>query len=505
MSFMRRIMIVAALTAACAAGAVADTALPPVRVDAGLIAGTTRDGINRFFGIPFAAPPVGDLRWRAPQPVKPWDGVKDASAFGPVCRQTVDWIKAPQSEDCLSLNIWAPAKPGKYPVMVWIHGGGFFGGTGSQDGPDAGNGLVAHDVILVTINYRLGVFGFFAHPELSAESPDHSSGNQAVLDQIAALKWVKANIAAFGGDPDRVTIVGESAGGSSVVLLTVSPAAKGLFHRAISESGGIGPLPPLNDAEKRGAAVAGEQKAAHIADLRKADAGALMKRKWNPMPNIDASTLPLGAAASYAAGRANPVPIITGWNSDEGQDLAPEGLGGKPITAAKYQAAMTMMFGPQASAIMQAYPGHSDAEAEASAYRLSTDMMGVSVYGWATLQVTAKTTPVYVYYFVHWPAEPATPCGYGCKAGHGAEIRFAFDRLALDPRVWTSDDKRIADQMARYWTNFAKTGNPNGDGLPQWPSFDGAPSSVTVIGTEPEIKARGSFPDFRPWLAYMPK
>lgn len=505
MSFLRGIAVAVVLSATVAAGAAADTSLSPVRIDSGLVAGTTRDGVNRFFGIPYAAPPVGKDRWRTPQPVKSWQDIKDASAFGPVCRQTVDWIKEPQSEGCLRLNIWAPAKPGKYPVMVWIHGGGFFGGSGSQMGADAGNSIVAHDVILVSINYRLGVLGFFAHPDLSAESPDLGSGNQGILDQIAALKWVQKNIAVFGGDPDRVTIFGESAGGGSVALLTMSPQAKGLFHRAIAESGTADTLQSKTDAEKHGADFAKAQGASHLADLRRLDVDKLIRQPWHGQPNNDGYALPENMADTYTSGRHNMVPVITGWNSDEGQDLAPESLGGKPITAAKYEAALKMFFGPQAASIEQGYPGRTDAEAEASAYRLSTDMMGFSAYRWATLQANAKAAPAYVYFFVHWPAEPTTPCGYGCKAGHGAEIRFAFDQLFMEKRAWTDDDKRIAGQMIDYWTNFAKTGDPNGEGLPKWPVFDGAPTSVEVLGNEAEIKERGAFPDFRAYLKMVPK
>ena len=505
MLVLHRTVVAAAVVVLCAASAVAaDTALPPVRIEQGLVAGTSRDGVNRFFGIPYAAAPVGNLRWRAPEPVAPWDGVKDASAFGPVCRQTVNWIKEPQSEDCLRINVWAPAKPGKYPVMVWIHGGGFRGGSGSQMGPDAGNGIVAKDVILVSINYRLGVLGFFAHPELSAESPDHGSGNQAIRDQIAALKWVQKNIAAFGGDPSRVTIFGESAGGSSVALLTMSPLAKGLFHRAIAESGAADKLADQTAEEKRGETFAKAQGAAHLADLRSLDVEKLIKADWQPNVAKDGAALTDEMAPSYAAGRHGAVPMMTGWNADEGNDLAPEMTGGKPFTVALYNEVMKSIFGPQMPPpIAQIYPGRTDAEAKASLYRLSTDGMGFAAYRWATLQANAKAAPAYVYYFIHWPAEPLTPCGYGCKAGHGAEIRFAFDQLFMDKRAWTAEDVRIADQMVRYWTNFAKTGDPNGDGLPKWKVFDGTPPSVLVIGSEDEIKVRGTFPDFRPFLSLV--
>jgi para-nitrobenzyl esterase len=505
MTVLKRIVAATAVIVVCAVGAAAaDTALAPVRIDSGLVAGTTRDGINRYFGIPYAAPPVANLRWQAPQPAKPWTGVRKADAFGPVCRQTVDWIKEPQSEDCLSLNIWAPAKPGKYPVMVWIHGGGFHGGSGSQMGPDAGNGIVAHDVILVSINYRLGVLGFFAHPELSAESPDKGSGNQGILDQIAALKWVQKNIAAFGGDPGNVTIFGESAGGSSVALLTMSPKAKGLFHRAIAESGTADGLEPKAAAEKRGADFAKAQGAGTLADLRKKDVETLIRQPWQNFVNNDGAALPADMAAVYQSGAYNRVPMMTGWNADEGVDLVSEFFGSKTITPALYNAAVEKLVGPQlAVQIRKIYPGNTDAEAGTSAMHLVTDIMGFSAYRWSGLHAARKSEPVYTYFYVHSPADPVTPCGYGCKAGHGAEIRFVFDQLALDKRAWTADDKMMADRLVRYWTNFAKTGNPNGDGLPKWQTFDGAPASVAVLGTDAEIKERGSFPDFRAYIAAM--
>ena len=236
----------AVLLAAASGAAGAQPAPPTVKIDSGKLAGTEKDGMKTFLGIPYAAPPVGPLRWKAPQPAKAWQGIRQATAFGPVCPQIAAWVKMPRSEDCLTLNVWAPvSKAGKpYPVMVYIHGGALANGHGSEWGPEGGKSIVQKGVILVSINYRLGVLGFFAHPELAAESPDHAAGNQGFRDQIAALQWVKRNIAAFGGDPNRITIAGESAGGSSVAALTVSPLAKGLFQRAIAESGVIGGMPP---------------------------------------------------------------------------------------------------------------------------------------------------------------------------------------------------------------------------------------------------------------------
>ena len=500
MKIAKTIAFATALAAGFVVAASADALLPPVRIDSGQIVGTTRAGVNRFFGIPYAAPPVGDNRWRAPQPVKPWDHVKDASAFGPVCRQKpADWITEPQSEDCLTLNIWAPAKPGKYPVMVWIHGGGNVSGSGSQWGPDGGNGIAAHGMIMVTFNYRLGVMGYFAHPDLSAESAD--SGNQGVRDQIAVLKWVKANIAAFGGDPRRVTIAGQSAGAVSAAILTMAPAAKGLFQRVIAESGIADGLLPKAEGEKRAAAFTTSLNAAHIADLRKLDADTLIKAPWHGEVIDDGVAIRGDMAASYRAGFNNMVPIMMGWNSEEGRDLAPDILGTKSLNMTFHAMLFKGVFNGNVPApIQQLYPGRTDTEAEESIYRFLDAMQAQRAFQWASLQTTAKAAPVYTYIFIHWPADPATTCTYGCKAGHAAEIRFALDQLALDPRPWTAGDKLIADRMVRYWTNFAKTGDPNSDGLPRWAPFDGTTASVQRLGTDAEIKERGAFTDLRPYF-----
>jgi para-nitrobenzyl esterase len=505
----RKTITMAALLAALSVSAGAQAAAPPtVTIHSGKLAGNEKDGMMSFLGIPYAAPPLGDLRWRAPQPAKAWQGTRQATEFGPVCRQIAEWVKMPQSEDCLTLNVWAPvrkaAKP--YPVLVWIHGGALANGHGSEWGPEGGKSVVQKGVILVSMNYRLGVFGFFAHPELAAEASDHSSGNQGFRDQIAALQWVKRNIAAFGGDPDRVTIAGESAGGSSVTALTVSPLAKGLFQRAIAESGVFGPLPPKAIAEKLGTELGEALKAPHLADLRKLSADDLLQ-KGRPAPDLDGAVFTESPQQSFAAGHQNKVPILLGWNADEGVDLAPAAFGAT-ITAANYESQLAKIFGPQIPpVVLVQYPAKTDAQAVASAQRLVSDMIGLQHFGWATMQQKTNTQPVYLYFYVHTPAEPSAeqPCNYGCKAGHTAEIRFAYGHLWREARAWNQEDLALQDRMLGYWTNFAKTGSPNGQGLPEWPMFDGTPDKVQRLGTQAEIKERGMFLDFRPYLGMLPQ
>jgi para-nitrobenzyl esterase len=506
---MRTFLRAIVLAAAFATGATAQTATPLVTIDSGKLKGVEENGMVRFLGIPYAAPPVGDLRWRAPQSVKPWEGVRPATDFGPACRQTADWVKDPQSEDCLSLNVYAPAKNAAkpYPVLVWIHGGGLNSGHGSEWGPMGANNVLQKGVILVSINYRLGIFGFFAHPELSAEAPDHASGNQGFRDQIAALLWVKRNIAAFGGDPNNVTIAGCSAGGSSVATLTISPMAKNLFQRGISESGVASFVPPMAEAEKFDADAAAKAFGAqHIADLRKISANDLLKKDWVTFPIKDGVVLPEQPRDSFAAGHQNKVPVLLGWNADEGVDLTSAFFGTNDVNAANYESLLRKGLAPDVVPVILAnYPGKTDTQAKASIQRLVTDMIGLQHFGWAVMQQKTKTEPVFLYHYVHSPAEAPkdNPCTYGCKAGHSAEIRFAYNKLFEEQRNWTDDDKTLASQMLSYWTNFAKTGDPNGEALPKWPAFDGTPESVKRLGSESEIKAREQFTDFRPYLSMI--
>jgi len=469
----------------------------PVQVTGGAVEGEPSGATTRYLGIPFAAPPVGELRWRAPQPVLPWNGVKQARSFSPACAQTAAWITLPKSEDCLYLNVWTPAQSGKLPVIVWIHGGGYYGGTAAQPLYDGAN-LAGHGAVVVTINYRLGIWGFFAHPELTAESPDHASGNQGILDQIAALRWVKDNIAAFGGDPSRVTIMGESAGAISVAILTVSPLAKGLFQRAIAESGSdiFDTQPERGIAEAKGVALAKAAGAASLAALRGMSVEALHKQAWTPRAAVDGHVLREDLPSAYRNHHQNDVPLLAGWNAEEGRDLAPEILGTGDFTAAKRRALIGELLGRAPSdALLAAYPAATDAQAKAAINRFTTDWWGWRTMHWAGLQARHGSAKSYAYFFAHLPAEPATPCGYGCGPGHGAEVRYVFDNLDQDPRHWSKGDRELADRLAATWVNFAATGNPNGKGLPAWPAFDGTNASVLKIGQEAQLKAY-PLPDF---------
>lgn len=475
----------------------------PVKVTGGDIVGLRAGTLKTYLGIPFAAPPVGHLRWRAPQAVVPWKGVKEARGFSAACAQTAVWNTHPKSEDCLYLNIWTPEKARKLPVIVWIHGGGYYGGTAAQPLFNGGN-LAKHGAVVVTLNYRLGIFGFFAHPELTAESPDKASGNQGIEDQIAALRWVKHNIAAFGGDPGRVTIVGESAGGASVAILLASPLAKGLFQRAIAQSGNYAvPINAGEDshfdrgaAEAQGLAFATGVGAEHLPGLRAMSALALQKPAWSPRSIVDGHVLREDLTTTYRHQRENKVPLLVGWNAEEGKDLAPEILETSDFTAARHQDLAKKLLGYAPSdALLAAYPGATNSQAKASINQLTNDWWGWRMWHWAELQAKYGQPKPYVYFFAHRPAEPLTPCGYGCGAGHGAEIPYLFDNLDQDSRPWTREDRQLAARLADTWVNFARTGSPNGRGLPAWPTFDGSKASVLRIGGKAQLKLH-EVPDF---------
>ena len=492
-----RIRAVGAVVIA-AAVLTANTAAAQVKTTAGMVKGTTsEDGRIRIYkGIPFAAPPVGDLRWRAPRPAVAWEGVRTASAFGSRCVQGqifADIVFTDKNEDCLSLNIWTPAKdPGdRLAVMVWIHGGGFQAGAGAEPRHD-GTAFARKNVVLVTFNYRLGVFGFFAHPELRQESGHNASGNYGMLDQVAALHWVHDNIAAFGGDPNNVTIFGESAGSFAVSALMVSPLARGLFHKAIGESGAyfsVGGrrglvLRSLADSEQQGMKFAAALGAETLTALRAKSADEVLQLalKMQPTfsPNLDGYFLPEPAGTVFAAGKQAPVPLLAGWNADEvrsGTVFSKE----KP-TAASFADSTRKQFGEQAEAILKVYPASSDSEALESAASLASDLfIGYSTWKWIELHKKTGGQPIYRYSFdrkIPVPAGhtvmgiPATSRDIGAR--HAGEIEYVFGTLELSlPKVpWEESDRKLSDAMTTYWSNFARTGDPNGNGLPKWPRYD---------------------------------
>jgi para-nitrobenzyl esterase len=476
--------------------ALAAAAPTQVKTASGVVQGVTlTDGIRLFKGIPYAAPPTGALRWQAPRPVEPWTGIRDATAFGLPCLQGqifADIVFKEKSEDCLTLNLWTPAKKAgdKLPVMVWIHGGGFQAGAGAEPRHD-GEAFAHKKVVLVTFNYRLGVFGFLAHPELTRESGRNASGNYAMLDQVAALRWVKDNIAGFGGNPGNVTIFGESAGSFAVSALMASPLARGLFHRAIGESGafftgGSGPLAlrPLADTEQQGVKFAAALGAESLAALRAKSGDEVLQAALKIQPwfttNLDGYFFTEDPASVFADGRQTQVPLLAGWNADEvraGIVLAKQ----KP-TAASFTESTRKRYGDKADAILAAYPAATDAEALESAAALASDVfIGHCTWKWIEVHAKSGEAPVYRYSFDRKipvaPDQkvngvPATAKDVGAR--HAGDIEYVFGTLRQSlPKVpWEPSDQRLSDAMTTYWANFAKKGDPNGGGLPKWPRYD---------------------------------
>ncbi len=451
--------------------------------------------VMAYKGIPFAAPPVGELRWRAPQPVAPWKGVKAADRFGSSCIQrivneskpwTYEFMTHNQiSEDCLYLNVWSAAKqPGApVPVFVYIYGGALNEGSGAVPAYD-GEGLAMKGLVVVTFNYRVALAGFFAHPELTKESGHNSSGNYGLLDQVAALNWVKANIAKFGGDPAQVTIAGQSAGASSVNALTASPLAKGLFVRAIAESGlsvagkGQG-APGLEAAEATGIAFAKAKGAMSLADLRAMPWEQLTQpvQGWRGVRLIvDGWFLPMQVAETFAQGKQNDVVTMTGWNRDEG------GATPNPaVTSAQFQAQARKRYGDKAAEFLKLYPAESDQQAAAAQNDSSRDRQRVSAYLWARERAKTAKTRAYTYYWDH--AMPGPDAGvYG--AFHSSEVPYVLNTLYTSQRPFTDADRSVAEEVSSYWANFAKTGDPNGKGLPVWAPV-GEKAETMEIGDRP--------------------
>ena len=449
----------------------------PVRTEYGLVQGVAEKDLTVYKGIPFAAPPVGDLRWRAPQPAAKWAGVRPADKFGPDPWQGDG--KGNVSEDCLYLNVWTPAKSAdeRVPVLVWIYGGGFsFGSTSTP--VHNGEHLARKGVVLVTINYRVGPLGFLAHPELTAESPHKVSGNYGLQDQIAGLQWVKRNIAAFGGDPDKVTIFGESAGGIAVSMLCASPEAKGLFRGAISQSGGsFGPSRPttypgenmrkLADAEKSGVAFADKAGAKTLAELRQLPPGKLPPG-WGSgaaWPIVDGWVIPDDQHKLYEAGKYNDVAILVGYNSDEGLSFSRE------KTPAEFIANTEKRYGPFASKLLAAYPAGPDSVPKTARDLMRDAAFGWHTWSWARLQAQNGKSKVFHYYFDQHAAHPAGSPEADHGMPHGVDVPYVFQTLDPKDAKLTPGDREISETVSTYWTNFAKRGDPNGPGVPAWPEF----------------------------------
>ena len=463
------------------------------RTDSGLVQGVTSGGITIFKGVPFAAPPTGELRWRPPQPAAAWRGVRKADAFAPACMQTGVSMpgEAPPtiSEDCLYLNIWKPAdtKGKNLAVLVKIYGGGFSSGSAAMP-LYWGDKIAARGVIVVTFGYRLGPFGFLAHPELTAESPNHSSGNYGLLDQVAALEWIKRNIGAFGGDAERVTIMGQSAGGNAVSILMASPIAKGLFQRAIAQSGGLfepiklAPHYLLANAEKQGLAYADSVGAQSIAGLRALAADALLRGRAGTVAHavIEPYLLPRMPYDVFAAGAQNDVPLLLGSNANEAGAMIP---GLDSVTASTFEADIEKQIGRLPPQLLAAYPHADDKQAREARLGFERDLrFGWDMWAWARLAAIKGRSNVYYYHFTKAPPFPAGSIYQDWGASHFAELWYMFDRLHQENWDWTAADRTLVDTMSGYWVNFAKDGDPNGRGLPPWPAFKGTDGNVQYLG-----------------------
>lgn len=491
--------------AACAEPVVPDDIPEPgiITIDAGQIAGAASPlgaDVWIYRGIPFAAPPVGNLRWRPPQPVAGWEGVRDATAAAPACIQGrlpagvgsfYDAGVDEMAEDCLYLNVWSAAQPGEgAPVLVWIHGGGLTIGNGADTSYD-GTALAERGAVVVTINYRLGALGYLAHPLLSAESDHGASGNYGTLDQVAALGWVQRNIAAFGGDPDRVAIFGESAGSWSVSHMMATPLAHGLFQAAIGQSGGgfgaSGRARPRAEAEMAGQRFAetlvGTDVEPSLAAMRSASADDLL---GVPLPGagatVDGWVFPDTIYNIFAEGKQHDVPVLIGSNADEGTMFTPPSM-----TPAAYQEGVRRQYGDLADDFLTTYPAQTEEEAWTSQVDIFTDAtFGWEMRTWARLMDTVPA-PAYLYFFSRVPPAPEGDAFGHYGAYHTAEIPYVFDNFGVSAslhadRDYDETDRELSNTLASYWVNFAATGDPNGAGLPEWTAFDADADEALEIG-----------------------
>jgi para-nitrobenzyl esterase len=502
---MKRIFIALVLLSAgvMSMGGVRAQGFDKVKVEDGWISGgaNSTGDVHFFKGIPFAAPPVGVLRWRAPQPAVPWNGVRDCTKFGasPMQNKPVPfymWVEEylipekPISEDCLYLNVWTAARTVKErrPVLVFIYGGAFTSGGGNVPIYD-GEAMAKKGVVFVTANYRVGIFGFFSHPELTRESGHGASGNYALMDQIAALKWIRSNIAAFGGDPDNITIAGQSAGSMSVNCLVASPLARGLFQRAIAESGAnfgrdnvtlaAAEAEGQKLAQKLGAGSwgAASSGAASLDSLRAIPAEELQQKgqgRWGPV--VDGYVLPEAIADIFLEKKSNPVDLLTGWNQDEGFIFGPS------QKADIYKQDIMKQYGSDADAVLKYYPAEDDSVAAVSQVYLSRDIVfGRQNYAWAVI-ASGLGEKVYVYRFVRKP--PTSPGGRNWGAFHTGEVPYAYDNLKFVKRPFEPADYNLAEEMSSYLVNFARTGDPNGAGLPKWEPFSREGGKIVIFGRQ---------------------
>jgi para-nitrobenzyl esterase len=482
----------------------AQTALQ-VKTASGVVEGREMGPVHAFLGIPYAAAPVGDLRWKPPVAPAKWDGVRKATEFGSHCMQTnvygdMVFPDPGGSEDCLSLNLWVPAKAqGKLPVMVWIYGGGFVAG-GTSEPRQHGEVLAQQGVIVVSMNYRLGMFGFFVHPELAKESEHHAAGNYGLLDQVAALRWVHENIAAFGGDPGNVTIFGESAGSFSVSAQMASPLAKGLFQKAIGESGaafsnrGLRFGPRAEREEKDAKLASSTLGVSTLAELRAIPAQKLLDAFSKPGgpgafsfgPDVDGYFLPESVPATYAAAKQNDVALLAGWNHEE------EGLHPFPPDKSAMdtlKATADKEFGARAAEFLKLYPGENEEQAQRSMADFAGDrFIAWGTWKWLEAEVKTGRKPVYRYRFDLSlpPDEKGQPRG----AYHSAEIEYVFGQLDSKTDVtWRPEDRALSATMQKYWANFARRGDPNGPGLAKWPAYSGADGwAVMHLSATPEAQ-----------------
>ena len=465
--------------------------VPPVAIESGTLQGVNSDGLIVYKGVPYATPPLGPMRWREPQRVNPWTGVRRSDAFAPACPQK--GVSMPgetppaTSEDCLYLNIWTPHGEAKHlPVIACIPGGGYSNGSASM--PLYWGDRLAHKgVIVVTIAYRLGPLGFLAHPQLTRESSHHSSGNYGLMDQIAALDWIQRNIAAFGGDPSRVTVAGQSAGSMAVSALMASPRAKGLFQRAIGESGGLfeplalAPSYSLAGAESEGEKYFASLHVVSLAQLRQLPVAELLGGTAASIthPVIEPYVLPRSPYDVFISGQQNDVPLLVGSNAEEGRSLVDV----TNVNAAGFAGDVERAFGPLPPSLFAAYPHGTDVEARQARLDLERDLrFAWDMWAWARLQARTGKSRVYYYSFVQKPPFPDGSIYQGWGASHFAELWYVFDHLDQEPWQWRASDRKLTEAMSDYWTDFARSGDPNGRGLPQWRRFVGENGSVQYLG-----------------------